>query len=427
MTSIQRTTWLLLVLVILTAFVDGVAHLSDFGPTAIQHPGLPSFDEAAADRITLGRTDDVVVLERKADGWWIVAPIAGRANQDAVQSLLDALSAGVAPEAGVGEEDRERYGLAGGNELRVDVQGEGVTLATLYVGHDAGAGSTWVRWGGGDAIYRARIGGRATFDRGARAWRDLDVTSLDPRNLQRVVVRTENRTFTWIPDGQGGWRDRRRPLDVPTLTRAVQALARLHALEVAVPAYAEGSLVVELIGPNDTTRLAFEAIGELWFVSRADRDERWRVAPELPALLVAAPDSLLDRHLWGPIQAAAVRIEQRIERERAALELSDEAGWVRTTPTPLDVDPKRAQAAATWLRGPRVARWAEEPPRELGFPGSESWQVRFDNRRIRTLELGGRALIDGMEHVAVRDRRQSNKVGWVDARVVSGIQRLFSD
>ena len=410
-----------------TAVVADVAvHRLKRPTAAAEYPQLASFNPENATRITIGRTDDSVVLERRDDGWWLVAPTTGRANQEAVDQVLSVVSAGVLPEAGVGTDDLAPYGLAGGTELRVDVGSEQQALATLYIGSDAGSGSTWVRFGGTQAVYRARVGGRATFDRGVRAWRDLEVTRLDPGALTEVGLTLPEESLKLVPK-DGGWSHAWRRLDGPTLGKVVGELAALRALEVAAPGYIEGPLAAELVTANQTVTLRFEPVGDLWFVGRDDRDERWRISPELPRLLMAAPPSLEDRHVWGPIEAEVVGIERRTGRDRAVLQRT-EGRWSRTLPTPLSVEEKRANAAGMWLRGPRVAQWAPKSrARDLGFPGTESWRVRFGNGRTRTLELGAPSRINGVDCIAVRDRSRGSKIGWVDARIVAGVQSLFLD
>ena len=421
--SAARTTTALLFVTLTLAVLDVGAHLQAQPPPPITLVSLPGFDPSQADRITLGGATRSVVLERRSDGWWIAAPTAGRAHQPAIEELLGAVSGGIEPEARVDDGDHGRYGLSGGGEMQVTVEGEGATLLTFVMGHDAGGGSTWVRWAGSDDVYRARIGGRATYDRSPRAWRDLAVTRLDPAALTAVRVRGPER-FKIVREG-GEWTHPWRDLDGPSLRELVARLASLTALEVAAPRFVEGDLTVQLDEPGRSTVLTFEQVGELWFVGRQDRQERWRVAHDLPQVLMEAPESLANRSIWPRSTAPVIQVERERDGQRDVISKSEEQ-WVRVDgqgDVVLDATP--ASAAAVWLSGPRVRGWAEGGAAQLGFPATERWTVTFADGRRRTLELGMRTTIDGLPHLAVRSRRRPKRIGWVDERVLRGVQGLF--
>lgn len=422
----QRLTTSLLFLVLVVAAVDLAAHWSAGGPTPIQLVSLPGFDPAQADRITLADEDGQVVLERAPDGWRITAPTAGRAHQPAVEELLAAVSAGIEPDARVDLGDHERYGLAGGDELRVRIEGAAITLTSFVVGHDAGGGSTWVRWAGSDAVYRARIGGRATYERTPRAWRDLQVTRLDPDQLHTFRIIGSERIV--ITRTSGGWTHAWRDLDGPTIEQLVAGLCELRGLEVAAPGPVAPDVTVELEGAGAPVVLAFEQVGDLWFVGRQDVDGRWRVPSALPAMLIRAPESLVNRTLWRRSASPVVRIERIRGAERRVL-AQTETGWVRREDAgDVALDPTRASAAGVWLSGPRVSAWVHGlTPRQVGFPAREQWIVTFADGRTRILELAGETSLDGMRHVAVRERRRLRRIGWVDDRVVQSIQALFGE
>ncbi len=412
MRAARHTGWLLAAVLAVGA-VDVAVRVSARPAAQQDLPALQGFDPAEVDRISLGRADAPTVLERRDGTWFLAAPTRAPADPALVRELLEGLADGVVPDARVDDGDHERYGLDGGQELRVDVQAGERSLLDLYVGHDAGGGVSFVRLPGADDVYRARVGGRARFDRSPGAWRDRQVTDLDPASI--VALRVGDTTVE--RDGDR-WRSASGPLDGPTVAALVNALAKLRGIEVAAPGRELGEeLEVTLIDASGAeVALSFGRSGELWLVRRGQ--DRWRVAPDLARLLASAPASLADRALWAGVPADVTRLEVRSDARSGLLE-RDSEGWRVVRPPNVDVDPRRADAAAEWLAAPRVDAWASGG---AAFPSRHEWRVTLGGR-VRTLELGASSP-DG-QRIAIRDAADPDRIGWIDARIVSGIEAIF--
>ena len=413
MRAVRQTRWLLAGVVVL-GITDAAVHTAERAETAAL-PALPGFDPALVDRITLGRADAPVVLARAGEGWSLVAPASAPADPLLVDQLLEGIASGVQLEARVDEGDLERYGLDGGYERRVDVQQGERSLATLYVGNDAGGGASWVRLPGADTVYRARVGGRGRFDRSPGAWRDRQVTRLDPASISGVTIGS-----TVLTREGEGWRSAAGPLDAPTVASLVAGLAELRALEVAAPGRDANEPPLEVVLGllhEDPVTLSFARVGQLWHVWRGE--DRWRVGPELPELLVGAPRSLADRALWSVPVDEVARVELLSAERQGVLE-RDGAGWRVVRPVHVDVDPRRAAAAAEWLATPRVVAWSDAPGASHGFPSSHRWRITT-GLQVRTIELGTPA----GARVPVRDAAAPERIGWIDARIVAGIEAIF--
>ena len=426
----QQQTIVLAVALVGVVGLDLGVRLGGGGDTPERLEALPPFALDEVERVTLGATDDPLVLERRPGGWWIVAPSDAAADDQVVEAMLRGLSGGVVPEARIDESDHERYGLSGGRELRIDVFGQGRTLSALYLGHDAGGGSTWVRWPDAPTVYRARIGGRATYERSPRGWRDRTVTAIDPAQLTEVQI--EGASSVTLSRGEAGWSSPSMAVDGPVVEQVVASLAGLRGLEVAAPGLIEGPPRVRLSTATEQIVLGFEQVGELWFVGRGGADDRWRSPPALAELIASAPASLRDRPLWGPAEGAIVSFERlphgtvgRGLLERGGGGGGGGGGWVIRVPANVDIDPGRASAVVAWLARPRVDAWIEAPGEPPGFDAPARWRIRFEGGEVRTIEIGARRRIGGIERVAIRDSRRPDRAGWVDARIVAGIEAPF--
>ena len=416
-----RRTQALLAAVVAVGLLDVVAHWTA-GPSSVEAlPSSPGFDVEDARQITVGRTDASVVLALTDGAWRIVAPAAGPADAEHVSALLGGLANGVHPDARVDEGDFERYGLAGGSELRVEVRGAQAPLATLHLGHDAGGGSTWVRFAGEDTVYRARVGGRGTYERTPRGWRDRRIVDVEADAIVALTI-SGDQGQTRLAREAAGWRSPDLPIDGPAIQQLVDALAQWTALEVAAPGAGTADVRLDLeLASGRLLGLEIEAQGSLWFVRASDRDDRWRVAAGIPTLLAGAPQTLADRHLWTSTSAVE-RIVREDERGQRVLAHSGE-GWEILRPAHVDVDVRRAEAAARWLSAPRVEAWGDAS--KLPATPTRRWTITFADGARRTLVFGARRQGPQGGQVRVYDRRAPARWGWVDARFEAGLDQLF--
>jgi hypothetical protein len=383
-------------------------------------PGVAAFDPAAATSIRIGRTEADLVLERGDGGWRITAPVALTADETEVGALLAELAGGVHPELRVDDDagDHARYGLAGGDELALEVRGEAGPLLSLVVGHDAGGGATWIRLPDAPDVYRARIGGRARLDRPVGAWRDraLVGVSADEVVTLRIagVVDARRADGGWVGDVGGGEVDR------PTVARVVEGLVGLRAAG-AVPADRDlvwdGPEVVLGLADGADIALGLGHAGGAWVAQRHDEggDVVRLAAPWLDGLQHEA--TFRDRSLWSG--GDVMRLEVRGPGLDGVLEATS-SGFAVRRPGNVDVDPARAEAAVRFLAAPRVIGWGTVSPSAAGFPSDHRWTVTTGDT-VHVLSLGA---TDG-DAVWVRSEARPDAIGRLDLRTVRGVEALF--
>jgi hypothetical protein len=358
-------------------------------------PTLAAFDAAQVRKITLGRVDAPIVLERADDGWRLTAPIEAPADPQEVDAIVGGLAGGVHPEARVAEGgDLAPYGLANGEEVRVDLEGDG-PLASLIVGADSGDGGTFLRLPDDHRVFRARIGGHARYDRPPRTLVDHRVHPCDPAAIQRVEV--AGGVATRAGDDWAG-------LDRDAVNQLLASICALRG-DPAEPervAWDLGAVTLD----GDVLRLG--KAGDLRYVGVGER--AWSV-PAGWVDKVADPATFADRTLW------TLQHVDRIELHGPGVDgelVRDGAGWSLRRPANVDLDPSRAEAVASWLLRPRVSRWGGPTD---GFV--DRVVVRGDQTRV--LELGPS---DG-EQTAVRSADAPDRVGWIDSRVARALLTVF--
>ena len=402
----------LLVAVLALAAVDLAVWGLGRTPPAAALPSVPSFDPAAASAIHLTGPAGDLGLVRTGDGWRLTAPTDAPADPVEVDAVLAALAGGIRPDLRIGDTDHETYGLSGGEELRVEVDGAAGRLSAFYVGRDAGGGATWIRLPDKGDVYRARIGGRERFARPAGGWRDRRVIDIDPATIVGWSVRAGELAWgaTRSPDG---WTGDPFPVDGPTVDRLVAELAKLRAAEVTAPradAVRWDGPTVALRTQEDNVVLTFGSDGPTRYVRRGDREEQWRIsAPWLDRL--SEPETFRDRALW-----TAARVDRFVLRApgREGILVHEGDSWRIERPPNVDLDPARAEAVAAWLAQPRVLAWDTAAPT---FAGDHRWEITLDGQ-LRRIELGPE---DG-DRVAIR---VDGRVGWIEARVVRIAEGLF--
>jgi hypothetical protein len=406
--TVVAQTRALLAAVVAVAITDAAVHTWRWWSAPVPIPALASFDPDEAVRITVERTDGSLTLERGAEGWTLVEPVRAPADAAEVDALLDAVSGGMRPDARLVDPDQETYGLAGGEEISLDIEGASAVLLDLVVGKDAGGGSTWIRRAGDDAVLRAAIGGRARFERPAGAWRDRTVTSLDPAAVRGVRLRWEGTEVTSTRTALG-WSGN---VDGPTVDRAVALASHLRAAEVAADDRAPTPAIVLELDADPPLGLELGRSGDVWTVRRTDGPTVWRIDPTLPDL-IGDPAHLVPREVWREDPAAVSGFV--FEREGAVAEIVREGtGFRRVRPAGVDLDVQRIAALVAFLAAPRVEGWL---PAAVG-PARRTWRVRFGDR-VRVLELGADA-----DQVWIREASAPDRVGFLPLRTVRTIEGI---
>lgn len=423
-------TWRLLAVLGALLLVDGGVRWAGVGSVA-ELPVLEAVDRSVIDAIVVDHGDARVVLARSEAGWTVDQPYADVADPRAVEAVLG-LADGVRTEGRVGS-DTEAVGLEGGQGIRVVLQADGVPVRTLFVGHDAPDGSTWVRFADEGTVYRARIGGRGRFERPARSWRDPVLWQVDRRRIGRIAVERPEGSVVLVREPAVGLAEPgpwslegtpELPVD-PALTDAIaRALADWRATAVFSadhPGHPGPEAPTLVVGLDDGTelraRLALD--GEEGFAAIGGREGTYAVGGRLVERLLADREAWRDRTLW---QIDEVReLEWVGPDRRIRVERDPRTGlWVAREPAGAQVDSRNLAIAAAFLAQPRVERFVE-PTSGQGLPGQ--WSIVVVGDGTRTLQVGATlpGALDGRDAVAVRDPSRPERVGLLEA---STAQRL---
>lgn len=299
-----------------------------------------SFDPAQIDEIDLTRGNETVSLRRDNGGWRMTAPVADRADPEAVDRLLLAArfldvrdrekvrDPSAMPESGLAA-PRARLDLRGTRDYRLDLGGPTALPEEIF----------------------ARVAGRPYVMRVAdtilepatapvASYRDARLTDLLPEGIEKFTIRRADGEMT-VRLERGRWIVE-KPVLAPADPRAVQDfLARLLGLRVT--SFAPAAAATSETLPGQTARLALtprgggEEIsiemlrdtGDGSFTARhSPRDGSFGVDAEAAALLFdISPEALRDRSL-GYIDPDTIdRIVIEADGREAVIRRQDD-GWI---------------------------------------------------------------------------------------------------
>lgn len=417
MSAKRSETYRLLAAVVALALLDAsISWLSARHPPA-EPLSLQPFDPALAKRIQIGQIDDLLAISRGDDGSWSIAGAGLSADPREIELILseiaDGISASLSSE--VTPEQLGDYGLAGGAEIRVNIEGDSGPLAELYVGADAGGGNTWVRLPGEDRVFQARIGGRARYERSTSSLRDRRLSDLDPASVETIEIASPSARLL-ARRAADRWQSEPFPADDAMLEELVRALSRLRAVEMSDQSDGiDWSLAtVHLEAQGERVELQFGRTETNRYVRRPDHTGVGQI--RLPWVdKLGDPSIFADKSLW-----AARRIERfsLLAPGRDGLLEREGDRYVIRRPSGVDIDPNHLSAVISFLMRPKVLSWGSGAGESLGErPSAHRWSVETDQGTF-TLEIGEP---DG-DRVAVR---ADQRAGWLDARVIRSIEDLF--
>ena len=441
-----KTLTLLMTLALLVAlnFVSGVTGATMGGP-----PVVRALARDGVTRIEVSGAEDKLVLKPMGGQWRVVAPYEAPADQQAVTALLAAFRKEILVDLQVDSGNDDKYGLEPGKGVVVEAwtDGEEPTVS-LTVGADAPGGTTFIRLSGSDAIYRARIGGRARFDRQTSAWRSRLVLDLAPERVVGVQIQRGSQTVsmsraagTNSPDGTapsspGPWSLDPAPpwaLDQLIANAVTARLAGLKALTV-LP-HAEGDLgapllEAQLILDDESVRALKIFAGEQGTLTATvdEAPERYRVAGSLLDALPRGPDDMRDRTV---LRFPAVDLDTvRYEDGAMSILIRQDAGsrvWQVLQPEDLKIDVARLIAALNASSDLRAAGEVLDPnaaAAAFARPGVKLTLTLVDGV-VHTLEIG-ESTADASGRVAWFARADGGGVTLLSDAVVQLIKTGFS-
>jgi hypothetical protein len=168
---------------------------------------LVNIPDLAIEGIDIQKKDGTKVsLERKSGKWAITAPAPYPADQDAVSSIVSALSPANGDsviEAKPG--DISKYGLTNPT-LTVTVHEKGGKIEQLLIGDDVPANSlVYVRVAGNPKVYAGATSLKTSFDKSLNDLRDKRLLTFDQNQLTRVDLAEGKTNIEFGKNGQNEW------------------------------------------------------------------------------------------------------------------------------------------------------------------------------------------------------------------------------
>lgn len=405
-------------------------------------PRLRSFQPLDPMKLVLTHGDDRVVISRRDKDWYVTEPFEGLADRQGVKAILGILQKGVPMDVLVQRGDHERYGFEGGQGLRVEIHGESTVIDDFYLGSDTTGDSSFLRFPADDAVYRARVGGRARYDRAPEAWRDLRVAGLDPNQVVRVTLERGSERFVFtrpLEPGEGGkvelgrWTISPAPagfvLDQESAGQVAEGLARLRGGGLIEDPHLP-PLVTATLETADAGDVGTATVVELG----RDAEGAWAKRAGEP-LVYRIADAMLERALapvaaWSDRQLFAVPQAVRLVWADAIVETvveNDGTAWRVVRPQGASVDPAEIAALGKAVRGLRAKGIAVVAPTEAGFPSRDRFVVTGADGAVQTMEIG--SLVPGMkpgsEARFVRTLDRPDRVCFADASAIARLKKYF--
>jgi hypothetical protein len=425
--------------------VDVVAHVTAVDPAAAVLPALPEFDVLAVQALRLSMGDDRVTLDRVGpDNWRMSAPFEAEADRAAIVGILQALRGGVPMDVRVDEGSLETYGLQAPGSILVEVVGaEGVVLTSFVVGSDTAGGSTFVRLPEDDVVYRARIGGRARYDKRPTGWRDPMITEFAADQVASIGITRAGGTFTFERaaggpiGGPGPWSLVERPgfeVDQEQADGLAAGLAALRAGEILNPNYPAGletpPVVVTLrVEGEPEVRLRVGRTSAGTFIAKDGVESVYRVAGSILDRLDQDASTWADRRLlwfgWEQVLRMSLvepSLTTVLEKDPAT------SAWSVVEPTNVAADLREAMYTARHLGALRADELVAVSAAEAGFAGGTKVVVTLLDGSSQTLEVGrfvpGRP--PGREAVYVRAVGRPDRIGALSVGEWSRLRKAWA-
>jgi hypothetical protein len=176
--------------------------------TVIEKPSakLPAIKKDEITSIEIDHPKKGKITLSKANGQWAVsAPLSAKADQSAVDSVVDKLAElEVTGVTATRKENHARLEVDAAQAIHVKVKQGEKTLADLYVGASK-SGGTMVRSEGQDSVVSVKGSIRYVFDKDLKSFRDRVILDLDAKDLSGLSLSSAkgNFVFTKAPAAEG--------------------------------------------------------------------------------------------------------------------------------------------------------------------------------------------------------------------------------
>ncbi|HET6148153.1 MAG TPA: DUF4340 domain-containing protein [Polyangia bacterium] len=378
-------------------------------------PGTPAphanpFHLGGFDSLAVEKNGARTTLRKRADGFWVVAPITYAADPSAATAAFAALEK-LDPGAIVTRRP-QRYA-----ELEVDVEGEGdngegdgkprglgvTVFADAAAGHGASGGAailslvigktvdggTMVRVRGGagaDAVWQVNGDLRAILDKGTSDWRDRSVTTFPAGEAREIAIDVDDDAHIVVRKtdagdaGTPGWRvvqsseeiaaiDDQVPREIVATLAALKASDFADGVTPAAAGLAPPRLTVAVTlqgGEKDLLLIGGDAGADAVFVKTPDNAQIFHVARFDIERIAHRPIQFRRKVLCDLPEADVDTISITRAADSFTL-VRDARGWRASAPRGLNVDPDKVAAFPTIFRGWRAPRIAEDARDRAAF------------------------------------------------------------
>ena len=236
--------------------------------TSVEKPSasLPALKKEDITSIQIDNPKKSSLTLTKQDGHWsVTAPLSAKADQSAVDSVLDKLAdLEVSGVTATRKENHARLEVDAAQAIHVKVGAGDKTAADLYIGASKSSG-TMVRSEGQDSVAAVKGSIRYAFDKDLKSFRDKVILDIDAKELTGLSISSPKGTFKFEKAGAEGsgepkWTQvlakKEKPIERYSEAK-VQSLAatlgRLRAADFAAPDATPES--VGLTTPSATAEL----------------------------------------------------------------------------------------------------------------------------------------------------------------------------
>lgn len=431
----------------------GVVDLASPGAdsAAAELPVLAAVPREAVRRVEISRGlgGKMVLVGSLEQGWRVTQPFEGEADPMLVRALLNLFREPVPMDVRLDRGNLEQYALDDEQAMVVELFTEGeVPVVSVAIGADMPGGTSFVRLSGSEEVYRARVGGRARYDKDFSEWRNrmvLDwegdtITDLElARGAERLHFQREVAGFEAGRPQPGPW----VRVDDPTFTPDPEALDELvkgFATQRAgrlLPADFDGGFAAPLAeltltradGERVTMRLGGRSTPEAVYLALEGRPERYQVSGARLAAATQATDLLRDRRIFTLNRADFDTFTLRDSGVSVVLRQQSDAMWEVVEPPNVDADVKLILFAANTFASLRAeGRGQGVRPADVGLDRpAATLTARLRSGDEYTLRLGQSFVDDqgrGWVHVSPAGSEEVYLVrDQVVARMLAGFGR----
>ena len=354
-------------MLLLTAALGGLLLVPDCQPDPVAD--LPTLAAVAREdvsrvEITQRQTDKVVIEGGWEAGFEVLQPYQAPADRMSLRPLLAAFDEPIGMDLRVDEGNLQDYALDDTNGILVELfTGGEVPTISVVVGADVPGGSSYVRLGDSDTVYRAKVGGRSRYEVPATHWKNRLVTDWEQALVVGLALETPEHgllAFERRPTGEvdslgqpklGNWSVVGRPDLLPD-QRAVDATAKsLAVLRAGKTMSADfdagwdppASRVVLMDLDGNTAKLEFGqlAVDGAAYVRREGVDEVYLVSQADRALTTKGPMQFRNLTLFQFDRSEVARMRLRDGQLPVVIEQDAEALWTTVEPANVDTDVKQ--------------------------------------------------------------------------------------